>query len=177
MKILRLLALGLCFVFGTAHAENLIVYFSESGNTERVATTIQKLVGGKMARIEAVIPYPNSDTDKTYVAKREQESNARPEYEDLGVNIADYDVIFLGYPIWWGEMPMIMYTFLENNDFNRKIIVPFATYGTSGIGNSVSEIKRLARGATVMDAFSMPGRETTKDHTDAVKEWLTKLLD
>ena len=177
MKILRFLVLGLFFAFGTAHAENLIVYFSDSGNTERVATTIQKLVGGKMARVDSVIPYPNSYTDKTYVAKREQESEARPAYVDLGVDVADYDVVFLGYPIWWGKMPMIMYTFLENNDFDGKVIVPFATYGTSGIGNTVGEIKRIARGATVMDAYSMPGRETTKDHEEAVKEWLTKLLD
>ncbi len=177
MKVLKFLALGLFFVFGAARADNLIVYFSESGNTERVATTIQKLVGGDMARIEAVIPYPNSDTDKTYVAKREQETEARPEYVDLGIDVADYDVIFLGYPTWWGKMPMIMYTFLENNNFNRKIIIPFNTYASSGAGDSFSEIKRVARGATVMDGFSMRGRETTEDHSEKVKEWLTKLLD
>ena len=175
MKILKFLVLGLFFAFGAARADNLIVYFSDSGNTERVANTIQGLVGGDMARIESVIPYPKSKTDKTYVAKREQESDARPEYHDLGVNVADYDVVFLGYPIWWGKMPMIMYTFLENNDFYGKVIVPFTTYGTSGIGDTVDEIKRIAVGATVTDGFGMPGRETEKDHTDAVKEWLGKL--
>lgn len=175
MRILKFLVFALFFVFGAARAENLIVYFTDSGNTERVADTIHGIVGGDVARIVSVIPYPTSMTDKTYVAKRELESEARPEYEDLGVNVADYDVVFLGYPIWWGKMPMIMYTFLEHNDFNGKVIVPFATYGSSGLGDSVSEIKRIARGAAVTEAFGMPGKETVKDHTEAVKNWLNKI--
>ena len=176
MKVLKFLVLSLFFVFGAARAENLVVYFTDSGNTERVAATIQDLVGGDMARIDPVIPYPNSKTDKTYVAKRELESEARPEYADLGLDVADYDVIFLGYPIWWGKMPMVVYTFLENNDFNGKVIVPFGTYESSGLGDSVSEIKRIARGATVLEPFGMRGGETQKDHTEAVKEWLQKLM-
>lgn len=166
----------LFMIVGMARAENLIVYFSDSGNTERVADTIQALVGGDMARIESKIPYPKSDTDKTYVAKREQESGARPEYEDLGVNVANYDVIFLGYPIWWGTMPMVVYTFLENNDFKGKVIAPFATYGTSGLGSSVSDIKRVTYGAVVTEAFRIRGVETKKDHAEAVKTWLNKIF-
>ena len=175
MRILKFLVFAMFLVFGAARAENLVVYFTQSGNTERVANTIQGLVGGDMARIESVIPYPKSQTDKTYVAKREQESDARPDYKDLGVDVADYDLVFLGYPIWWGGMPMVVYTFLENNDFNGKVIVPFATYGTSGLGKSVDEIKRVAPGATVTEAFGMPGKETEKDHTEAVKNWLSKI--
>ncbi len=175
MKVLKIFALALFFVFGAARAENLIVYFSESGNTERVANTIHGLVGGDVARIVSVIPYPNSDTDKTYVAKREQESDARPEYEDLGVDVADYDLVFLGYPIWWGGMPMVVYTFLENNDFNGKVIVPFATYGKSGLGNTVNEIRRIARGATVTEGLGMTSADAKKDHVEAVKAWLGKI--
>ena len=175
MKFIKFLLFTLFVLVGAARAENLIVYFSDSGNTERVANTIQSLVGGDMARIEAIIPYPKSDTDKTYVAKREQESGARPEYEPLGVNVSDYDVIFLGYPIWWGDMPMVVYTFLENNDFNGKIIAPFATYGRTGLGNSVNEIKRIAHGATVTECFRMRGAETRQNHSDAIKAWLNKI--
>ncbi|MBQ1927887.1 MAG: flavodoxin [Alphaproteobacteria bacterium] len=176
MKILKFLVFAVFFAFGAARAENLIVYFSDSGNTERVANTIYELVGGDVARIVSVMPYPKSQTDKTYVAKREQESGARPEYEDLGVNVADYDLIFLGYPIWWGGMPMVVYTFLENNNFDGKVIVPFATYGTSGLGNSVEEIKRVAPGATVTEGFGMPGKETTKDYTKVLAEWLSDVV-
>ena len=175
MKILKFLVFAVFFAFGAARAENLIVYFSESGSTERVANTIHGMVGGDMTRIVSVIPYPNSNTDKTYVAKREQESDARPEYEDLGVDVADYDLIFLGYPIWWGGMPMVVYTVLENNDFNGKVIVPFATYGKSGLGNTVGEIRRIARGAVVTDGLGMTSADAKKDHVEAVKEWLNKI--
>ena len=175
MKILKLLVFAMVALVGVARAENLTVYFTQSGNTERLATAIYENVGGDIARILPVVDYPESYDEKVEVAKREKEENARPEYQALGVDVADYDTIFLGYPNWWGHMPMIVYTFLENNDFAGKTIVPFVTYESSGVGDSISEIKRLAPDAIVMDGFSMRGLETLKDYSENVQEWLKKI--
>ncbi len=176
MKILKFLVFAVFFVFGAARAENLIVYFSDSGNTERVANIIHENVGGGIARINPVVAYPESYNEKTDVAKQEQQENARPAYQDLGVNVSNYDTVFLGYPNWWGGMPMIVYTFLENNDFGGKTIIPFVTHEGSGFGNSVEEIKRVAPGANVMDGFALRGGDTLHDDvSDVVKDLLKQI--
>lgn len=175
MRILKFLVFAVFFVFGVARAENLVVYFTKSGNTERLATTIYENVGGDIARINPVIVYPDSYDETSIVAKREQQEKARPEYEDLGVDLADYDTVFLGYPNWWGGMPMIVYTFLENNDFDGKTIIPFVTHEGSGFGDSIEEIKRVANGATVLEGLGLLGSDTLRDTSDTVKDWLRKI--
>ena len=175
MKVLKILGFVMLAFVGMARAENLTVYFTQSGNTERLATAIYERVDGDIVRINPVVPYPDSYEETVEVAKREQEENARPAYEKTGVDVADYDTVFFGFPNWWGGMPMIMYTFLENNDFSGKTIVPFVTYGSSGVGNSIEEIKLMAPGATVVDAFSMRGVETLQDYSEKVDSWLKKI--
>lgn len=175
MKFLKLLAFGLFAVVGAARAENLIVYFSETGNTERLATTVYENVGGDVARIEPVSPYPVAYDERVEIALREQAENARPKYNDLGVNVDDYDTVFLGYPVWLNGMPMIIYTFLEDNNFAGKTIIPFNTYGGEPFGNSIEEIKRLAPRATVTEGFALRGGETLQDHSESVKDWLRKI--
>lgn len=110
----------------------LVLYFSETGNTQKLANLISNEVGGDFRRIEPVTPYPTGDALFDYT-EEEANNNERPEFVDLDVNMDDYDTIFIGYPIWWYDMPMIIYTFFDEYDFSGKTIIPFNTHEGSGI--------------------------------------------
>ena len=105
----------------------LIAYFSWGGTTQRMARQIQDITGGDIFSIEPVVPYPTAYTPCTEVAREEKENNARPEIKDRVQNWDDYDVVFIGCPIWWWTTPMIIHTFCESYDFNGKTVVPFCT--------------------------------------------------
>lgn len=151
--------------------KNLIVYYSRKGqnyvsgvikdlpkgNTEIVAEFIQEAVGGDLFEVDTVKPYPLDYTKCTEVAKEELKAKARPEVKDYLESIDDYDNIFVGYPNWWGTMPMVMFTFLEHYDFTGKTIIPFCTNEGSGLGGSVNTIKRLCPGANVKTGLSIHG--------------------
>ena len=98
----------------------LVLYFSETGNTQQLAKTISNLVGGDFRRIEPVTPYP-SGNELFSVTEEERDTNARPKSQDLHIQLDDYDTIFVRYPIWWYTLPMIMYTFLKNMIFLEKL--------------------------------------------------------
>lgn len=104
------------------------------GNTEVVARMIQKATGSDSFRIEAVNPYPKDYHETTDVAQKEQRTDARPELTAHVENMDAYDVTLLGYPTWWGTMPMPVFTFLEEYDFAGKTIVPFYTHEGSSLG-------------------------------------------
>jgi len=144
------------------------------GNTEVVARMIQEATGGESFRIEAVHPYPEDYYETTETAKEEQRSNARPELTAHVENMDAYDVIFVGYPNWWGTMPMPVFTFLEGYDFARKTIVPFCTHEGSGLGRSVVDIKALCPQATILDGFAVRGGSATNAQNE-VSAWLQKL--
>jgi len=166
------LALGLTCA---ADAKNLTVYFSASGNTERLANAIHNVVGDDIVRITPVIDYPTDYTERTEYAQKEKNENARPQYQDLGVNISDYDTVYVGYPIWWYQMPMIMYTFFENNDLSGKTVVPFNTHEGSGNGGTYETIKTLAPNSTVLDGLAVRGGDTENDQTETIKTWLQSI--
>ena len=119
----------------------LVAYFSRSGNTRAVADHIKSLTGGDMFEIQVAKPYPEEYHACTEVAKKEKEDNARPTLKTKVENMASYDVIFIGYPNWWGTMPMPILTFLESYDFAGKKIALFATSGGSGFGKTVSRLE------------------------------------
>lgn len=96
------------------------------GNTEVIAKMIQEITGGDMFHIDSITPYPEDYTETTEVAKKELRDKARPGLTDEVYNMEDYDVVFLGYPNWWGTFPMPVFTFLESYDFSEKEIIPFA---------------------------------------------------
>ena len=129
----------------------LVAYFSATGNTEGIAQHLQAVLGADLYEIIPAEPY--SDDDLNYNAsdcRANQEQNdpdARPAIDGSVDNMEDYEVIFLGYPIWWGDAPKIISTFLESYDFDGKTIVPFCTSGSSGIGNSVEPLADLADSA------------------------------
>ena len=118
------------------------------GNTEVAAKLIQERTGSDIFVIDAVKEYPTDYQETTEVARTELDQQARPELHGHVDNMDDYRVIFLGYPNWWGTMPMAVCTFLETYDFSDKIIVPFCTHEGSGMGHSESDIRQLCPKAT-----------------------------
>ena len=168
---------------------SVVVYFSrtgeqygvgviEKGNTAIVADAIVEQTGADSFEI---LPkndnYPTTYNELTDVAKEEQNQNARPEIKDTLQNFEQYDTIYLGYPIWWGDLPMICYTFLESYDFSGKTIIPFCTHAGSGNAGTQSKIQSAAPNATVKDVLAIAGTDT-QNNPDSVKtavsEWLNK---
>lgn len=142
------------------------------GNTQYVAYIIQENTGADIFRIEAEIPYPLDHDTLVDQAAEEQDSNARPAIADHVDNMDDYDTIFLGYPNWWGDMPMILYTFLEEYDLSGKTIVPFNTHGGSGFSNTIQTIAELQPGADVLeDGFTVSRNNVAEAESDVVS-WL-----
>lgn len=151
----------------------LVLYFSESGNTEKVANFIQTEVGGDIVKLETVKTYKSDYNDLLDEAQNEQRQNARPELKTK-INIDDYDVIFLGYPNWWGDMPMPIYTFLDEYDLSGKTIAPFITHGGSGLSGTPNKIKKEEPNATVTDGLAISG-SSAGNSKSSVQSWLSKI--
>ena len=143
------------------------------GNTEVAANMIQKLTGGDLFKINTVKTYPADYTKTTEVAQQELRQNARPELTGRIDNMADYAIIVLGYPNWWGTMPMAVYTFLEAYDFSGKTILPFCTHEGSGMGHSESDIKKLCAKAAVLKGLSLKGGSVQSAENE-IAAWLQK---
>lgn len=167
----------------------LVAYFSRigdnyavgnisKGNTHIVADMIAETTGADTFEIKTVKPYPVTYKECTEVAKKELADDARPELATKIDNIKDYDVIFLGYPIWWSDMPMPIYSFMESYDFNGKTIIPFCTSAGDVLTGKESNIPKYAKGATVLQGLGIEGKRA-QEKPDTVRpqvqEWLTKL--
>jgi flavodoxin len=144
------------------------------GNTEVVAKMIQEMTKGDLFRIEAVHAYPVDYSETTDVAKKELQTKARPKITGRVENINAYDVILLGYPNWWGTMPMPVYTFLEEYNFSGKTLAPFCTHEGSGLGHSVGDIRKMCPESTVPDGLAIRGSEV-KNAQDEVSGWLREI--
>ncbi len=152
----------------------LIVYFSWSGNTKSVADEIQNQTGADMFSLIPVEPYTDDYNTLLDIAQEEKNSNARPEILGSIENFEDYEVIYLGYPIWWGDMPMIVYSFLDDYDLSGKTIVPFITSGGSGFSDTMSAIESMEPEAEVLKGLSL-GSSQASDPESAVTEWLSDI--
>jgi flavodoxin len=141
------------------------------GNTEVAATMIQALAGGDLFHIDTVQAYPSDYTKATEVAQRELIQNARPALAGRIDSLEGYDVVFLGYPNWWGTMPMAVWTFLEAHDFAGKTILPFCTHEGSGLGQSERDIRKLCPGAHVLRGLAIRGGNVRKADK-AIASWL-----
>ena len=153
----------------------LVVYFSATNTTEGVA---EHIANGLNADIYEIVPEdPYTDADLNYNDNNSRTTiemnnpNVRPAISGSVENMEQYDIIFVGYPIWWGEAPRIVSTFMESYDFSGKTIVPFCTSGGSGIGSSASNLERLTSGATWLDGRRING----SDSQDTVMEWVNSL--
>ena len=152
----------------------LVLYFSQSGNTEAVANIIHNEVGGDIVKLETVQTYPSDYNELVDYAQKEQRQNARPELKTKINNIEQYDTIFLGYPNWWSDMPMPLYTFLDEYDLSGKTIAPFITHGGSGLSGTPSKIKKEEPNATVTDGLAVSG-SSARNSQSTVKNWLSKI--
>ena len=153
----------------------LVVYFSCTNTTKGVAEHIASVTESGMFRIEPEEPYTSADLDynnSSSRANREQnDPSARPAIAGSLENLSDYDIVFLGYPIWWGKAPKIIFTFLESYNFAGKTIVPFCTSHSSGIGSSDTDLHALAAQATWMQGRRFGGNASESD----VREWIESL--
>lgn len=149
--------------------ENYSVGNIEKGNTHIVADMIAGQTGGDLFEISTVSPYPEDYDECTEIAKQEQEENARPEIVGSVENMTDYDIVFLGYPIWWSDMPMAVYTFLESYDFSGKTIVPFCTHEGSELSSTENAIAEVCPDAEVVDGLAIRGA-VAQNSQDEAKE-------
>ncbi|MBQ3437981.1 MAG: flavodoxin [Fusobacterium sp.] len=170
-------------------SKKLVAYFShkgenyskgkiinlEKGNTEVVAEMISKIIDVDIFEIVAEKNYPIKYNDCIEVAKKDLRENSRPKLKE-DIDIKEYDIIFLGYPNWWGTMPMPVWTFLESKDFNNKKILPFCTHEGSGLGKSESDIKKLVVGAEVLKGFAIIGSDVNNSGKQ-IKEWVEERLE
>lgn len=152
----------------------LIVYFSRTGNTREVAGQIHKRIGGDMLELKTAHSYPEAYRATTKQAKREQEENFRPTLTADVESVQPYDVIFLGYPNWWGTMPMAFFTFLEKHDFFGKTLVPFCTHEGSALGRGPRDMARLCPDAKIADGLAVRGSDASEAQED-VDQWLHRI--
>ena len=144
----------------------LVVCFSCTGTTEGVAGQIAEITGGDLRRIRPKEPYTAADLDYRTDCRANREQNdpsARPAIDGEVENMPGYDVVFLGYPIWWGSAPKIVSTFLESYDFAGKTLVPFCTSHSSGIGSSDTDLHALASQATWKRGKRFSGKESKEE--------------
>ena len=153
----------------------LVAYFSATGTTKGVAEHIANGLNADIYEIVPEEPYTDADLDYNDNNSRTtiemNDPDARPVISGSVENMEQYDTVFIGYPIWWGEAPRIASTFMESYDFSGKTIVPFCTSGGSGIGSSASNLERLTSGATWLDGRRLNG----SDSQDTVMEWVNSL--
>ena len=145
------------------------------GNTQYVASLIQQESGGDLYRIETVQSYPQTHDPLLEFAYEERSKNARPELKNEIDNFDEYDTVFIGYPNWNADLPMPLYTFLEQYDFTDKTIIPFTTHGGSGFSGTIGVIADLQSNATVVSNGLSISRNDVVSCDDEVKEWLDEL--
>ena len=179
-------------------AKNLVVYFSMPettepenmsreeelstvvidgevlGNTQYVAYIIAENTGADIFRIEPVTPYPLDHSELEDIAQKEQSENFRPEIVGMVEDIDQYDTIFFGFPNWYYDMPMIMYSFLDQYDLTGKTVVPFVTSGGSGFSDAISTIKDMEPDADVVTDGLSISRNVVQDSEPDIIEWLTE---
>lgn len=141
----------------TAAENAAVVYFSATGNTEQVAQTLADKIGADLYEITPEEPYTEADldynTDDCRANMEQNDPDARPAIAGDALDLSGYDTIYLGFPIWWGDLPKIIYTFCESQDLSGKTIAPFCTSGGSGISQAVGTMESLAPNATITEGL------------------------
>jgi flavodoxin len=154
--------------------QNLIVYYSRSGNTRKIADLIQQEVGGTLHQIEPETPYPRSYDATVDQAKREIQAGYKPALKsDLG-SVEAYDTVFVGSPNWWNTIAPPVATFLSQHDLSGRRIVPFCTHGGGGLGRVGTDIARLCPQSTVLRSFQIYGSGGA-DAQARVSAWLSQM--
>ena len=154
--------------------KSLVTYFSASGVTKKVAEKLAEAAGADLFEIKPEVAYTEADLNwmdkKSRSSIEMNDKSFRPAIAEKCNNMADYDVVYIGFPIWWYVAPTIINTFLENYDFSGKRIVLFATSGGSGFGNTIKELK-----PSVADAEIVEGKILNRASDDQLKDWIAGL--
>lgn len=164
-------------VFFSRTGENYAVGNIKKGNTHIIAEMIAAQTDATLFEIKPKNAYPAEYHACTEAAKKEKESNARPAIT-ADIAVENYDVIFIGYPNWWGDMPMPVYTFIEKHKWQGKTIIPFCTHEGSGLSNTESNIKKACQGATVLEGLAVKGSVAQNQQASAQKtvlRWINGL--
>ena len=166
-------------IFFSRTGEQYHVGVIDKGNTAIVAEMIAEETGADMFEI---LPendyYPTTYDELTDVAKQEQNENARPAYKGEVPDLSKYDTIFIGAPVWWGDWPMICYTFFENEDLSGKTLIPFSTHEGSGLSGFDSKLSKAIPDSTILSGLAITGTDAQHDREgtlEKVKEWLSEL--
>ena len=169
-------AKSLVVVFSRAD-ENYSVGYIEKGNTMILAEMVAQKTGSDLFEIKPAKKYPADYDTCIDIAKKELNAKARPAIlEDK--DVSEYDTVYFGYPIWWGDLPMCFYTFIEAHDWNGKKVIPFCTHEGSGLAGTEGKLKRALKGAEVMKGLAVRGTTTQRDKAGAEKaidSWLKGL--
>ena len=151
----------------------LVAYFSWSGNTKAVAEEIHKQVGGDIVEIVPATPYSETYSVTVAKAKTEQEAGARPAISTKIADFEQYDTIYLGYPNWWGSMPMPVATFIDTYKMSGKKVAPFFTHGGGGVQRCMSDLEARAQGANFTDYLCLSG-SSAKNSQGEITSWVKK---
>ena len=166
-------------VYFSHTGENYSVGVITEGNTAKVAKVISAKTGADIFEIKETKPYPHSYDECIDVAKKELREKARPEIAGDLPDLTDYQIVYLGYPNWWGDCPMIVYSFLEKSNIEGKTILPFCTHEGSGLGSTAKNLQKSFSGAKVeLNGLSLRGATAQKDAKateEAVDKWLKAL--
>lgn len=160
----------------TTEEDNSVVVIDGEvlGNTQYMAYVIQEATGADIFRIEPQTPYPTDHETLVDLASEEQDENARPAIRERVTNMDDYDVVFIGYPIWWSDMPMILYSFFDEYDLSGKTIIPFSTHGGSSFAGTPRTIQRLEPDAVMLDGLTI-SRNSIQDARQEIIDWVNGL--
>lgn len=150
---------------------NGVIKKLDVGNTEVAASIIRKLTDAELFKMEQMQDYSKDYNECIAQAQEDQKRNARPKLKHYPETIENYDVIYLGFPNYWGTMPMAVFTFLEHFDFSGKIIKPFCTHEGSGMGSSINDIKKLCPGANVEEGLAIRGGSVQRSKEE-IEKWI-----
>lgn len=167
--------------------KSLVIYFSHTGenymehgveaitkgNTEIVAETIQSITGADLFQVESLNSYPYSYQECCDKAKEELETNQKIELKNTLSSIEDYDVIYIGGPVWWGHYPMALLSLLEELHFEEKTVKPFTTHEGSGLGNTKEDIQKYCKGAFIKEGLAIRGCKAKEAHSQ-IESWCEK---
>lgn len=167
-------------------SKSIVVYYSRTGenysvgnitvgNTAKVAAEIAKQTGADLFEIKPVKPYPTKYQECIDVAQQEKDDNARPQIATTVENFDQYRTVYLGYPNWWGDMPMIVYTFIESQNFDGKTVIPFVTHEGSGLSGTPQKLRKALPKATVTDGIAITG-STAQNKPDKVTGKVAELI-
>lgn len=163
-------------VDAVASASRVVTADGLMGNTQFIATEIQKNLGGELFAIETEQEYPGTHDKLLDFAYNEKSDNARPKLATHIDNLDDYDYIFVGYPNWNADIPMPLYSFFEEYDFSGKTIIPFVTHGGSGFSGTINTIKKLEPDATVIESGLSISRNNVSKAQSDIKQWTDSLI-